>query len=56
VKNDFAQDRDSRTRIALDLQAAFVNVGRSLTSLAEDGTSLAVSSGVSLRFSTAATP
>ena len=34
--------------------ASFVNVGRSLTSLEEGGTSLAVSGGISFRFSTSA--
>jgi hypothetical protein len=33
--------------------AVFASVGRSLTSLAEGGTSLAVSGGISFRFSTA---
>jgi hypothetical protein len=36
--------------------AAFASVGRSLTSLDEGGTSLAVTGGVSLRFSASATP
>jgi hypothetical protein len=36
--------------------AAFVNVGRSLSPLEEGGTSLALSGGISFRFSAAATP
>lgn len=36
--------------------ATFVNVGRSLTSLAEGGTSLALSGGLSFRFDVAANP
>ena len=36
--------------------ATFVSVGRSLTSMEEGGTSLALSGGISLRFSTNATP
>lgn len=42
-------------RSLTSMAAAFVNVGRSLTSLDEGGTSLALSGGVSLRFS-GATP
>jgi len=38
------------------LAATFVNVGRSLTSLEEGGTSLALSGGISLRFSTVSNP
>jgi len=38
------------------MAATFVNVGRSLTSLEEGGTSLAVSGGLSLRFSTVSNP
>ena len=38
------------------LAATFVNVGRSLTSLEEGGTSLALSGGISIRFSTLSNP
>jgi hypothetical protein len=36
--------------------ATFVNVGRSLTSLEEGGTSLALSGGISFSFNTTANP
>ena len=38
------------------MAATFVNVGRSLTSMEEGGTSLALSGGISLRFNTLANP
>ena len=38
------------------MAASFVNVGRSLTSLEEGGTSLALSGGISFRFSTSTNP
>jgi hypothetical protein len=38
------------------MAATFVNVGRSLTSVEQGGTSLALSGGISLRFSTVANP
>jgi hypothetical protein len=38
------------------MAATFVNVGRSLTSMEEGGTSLALSGGVSFRFSTVSNP
>ena len=38
------------------MAATFVNVGRSLTSIEEGGTSLALSGGISLRFSTVSNP
>ena len=38
------------------MAATFVNVGRSLTSLEEGGTSLALSGGISFRFSTVTNP
>jgi hypothetical protein len=38
------------------MAAMFVNVGRSLTSMEEGGTSLALSGGVSLRFNTVSNP
>jgi hypothetical protein len=38
------------------MAATFVNVGRSLTSMDEGGTSLALSGGISLRFSTVSNP
>jgi len=38
------------------MAATFVNVGRSLTSLEEGGTSLALSGGISFRFTTVANP
>jgi hypothetical protein len=38
------------------MAATFVNVGRSLTSLEEGGTSLALSGGISLRFNTLSNP
>jgi hypothetical protein len=38
------------------MAATFVNVGRSLTSVEEGGTSLALSGGISLRFSTVTNP
>jgi hypothetical protein len=38
------------------MAAAFVNVGRSLTSVEEGGTSLALSGGVSFRFSATTHP
>jgi hypothetical protein len=38
------------------MAAAFVNVGRSLTSVEEGGTSLALSGGVSFRFSATTNP
>jgi hypothetical protein len=38
------------------MAATFVNVGRSLTSMEEGGTSLALSGGISIRFNTAANP
>jgi hypothetical protein len=39
-----------------DMAAAFVNVGRSLTSVDEGGTSLALSGGISFRFTTITNP
>lgn len=39
-----------------NMAAAFINVGRSLTSVEEGGTSLALSSGISFRFTTTTNP